>query len=540
MRRAVAAALLIVVALVVALYFVLSDPALEPVAEAPAEVEAETPPDGEPRHRPLRALVRREERPRSDRESSPPPVEEDAPVPGSDEPAPPKPVQVRVRVSYSDGSFAPDAAVRATQMHGMVAGQGLGDAGRTDANGIATITMPPSHRFVAYTTLGEYVGISVAESTFNLSEGELVEVVLDRALHVTGTVRSTEGGPVTRGQIELTVLSDRMFSHSWIETPDESGTFRFPPIPHSLFVAFEDPEEAVHTVAVRAPGFTPSQLSVSAEEIERGPLQLELVPGVRVSGRILLPNGSPASGAQVFAPDWTSVETDVDGRYEFDGLGRKGGVLRVRPQPPYASTMGPELPTIAGEHTLSDVFLREGRTLRVRIVDVAGQPLEGVSVSANDPEVEFAARTVTTDADGRAELPGLAERAHELHLDQPSEESWAAGREMTVPEVHPLVDVQQFVLQGQRTVHLVFLDAVDRSPITVSSVDVDAKPVDGSGGAGWGWEGGSIQSVRIQVGTAGLYDVSVELPGYEKETAEGLMVPENGELRIEVLLRKRQ
>lgn len=540
MRRALAAALVIVFALVAALYFVLSDPLPPAVDEAPAEVEVETVTDDEGRERPLRALVRREERPRSDRESSPPPVEENPPLAEADESAPPKPVQVRVRVSYTDGAFAPEAAVRATQMHGMVAGQGLGEAGRTDANGVATITMPPSHRFVAYATLGEYVGISEAESTFNLSEGELVEVVLDRAVHVTGTLRSSEGGPVVGGEVEMIVQSGRLFSHSWLAKADDAGAFRFPPIPHSLFVGVEERDDAVHSLFARAPGYTRRDVSFSVDDVERGPLRLELVPGVRVSGRVLLPNGSPAPGVQVFAPDWTSVETDVEGRYEFDGLGRAGGVLRVRPPPPHASTMGPELPTLAGEHMLPDVFVREGRTLRVRIVDVAGQPLEGVSVSANDPELELTARTVTTDADGRADLPGLAEVAHELHLDQPSQESWAAGREMTVPDVHPLVDVQQFVLQGQRTVHLVFLDAVDRSPITVSSVDVDATPVDGSGGAGWGWEGGSIQSVRIQVGTAGLYDVTVELPGYEKETAKGLMVPENGELRIEVLLRKRR
>jgi hypothetical protein len=57
---------------------------------------------------------------------------------------------------------------------------------------------------------------------------------------------------------------------------------------------------------------------------------------------------------------------------------------------------------------------------------------------------------------------------------------------------------------------------------------------------GWAWAGGRIDAVRFEVEHAGVFAVSVEIPGYERATAEGVEVLWDRETRIEVLFRKQR
>jgi hypothetical protein len=76
--------------------------------------------------------------------------------------------------------------------------------------------------------------------------------------------------------------------------------------------------------------------------------------------------------------------------------------------------------------------------------------------------------------------------------------------------------------------------------LVVESADVQATPLrEGGADASWGWSGGTIDSVRFELGEAGWYRVEIEVPGYEKAVVERIEALPDREVRIDVLFRKR-
>lgn len=531
MRRGLLLLALVLLCVAGASVLVLSDPEAPPpeVETGSAETEPE-PGRAAGTHSRIRPLEVRAERDRTVTRRAPDEVEHD---PGPDEPEALPPVAVQVVVGYSDGSRAPEASVQALQLNGSRVAGAIGGAVTTDVEGRARLEVPRGAAFLLTARLGEYVGLAPRLSAGHLP-ADPVEITLDRRLQIRGRLLSRDGGAIAGGEVTFLPETDDTFPPHWSTVSAEDGGFVLPALPRSWLASEE--EARTHELQARARAHAPGRLQLSVEELERGPVEFVLEPGALVRGRVLLPNGAPAAGVAVSSPNWVTDLTDAEGLYELDGLPPDGESLRLVPTD-HAPTLGPAVPTVAGEYDLPDVHLRDGRALQVLVVDVAGTALEGVDVQVVDTELGFVVRQGRTDAEGRLDLPALADRPHVLRLSEPSQESWAAGREMEIPDVYPLADVQRFVLQGVRTVHLVFLDASDRSEVRVSSVDLQAVRADG-GGAGWGWEGGDISSVRFQVDQAGTYDVTVELPGYDAETARDVVVPENGEVRIQVLLRR--
>jgi len=96
------------------------------------------------------------------------------------------------------------------------------------------------------------------------------------------------------------------------------------------------------------------------------------------------------------------------------------------------------------------------------------------------------------------------------------------------------------VLTGNLSVHVQFLNESDRSPVVVSSVKLTAKATDdATGDVAWAWSGGNLDAVRFEPGRAGVFDVTIEIPGYDPATAKALEVSPDRETRIDVLFRRR-
>lgn len=156
---------------------------------------------------------------------------------------------------------------------------------------------------------------------------------------------------------------------------DATGGFRFEGLPEGALALEVRPRE------LASPGWR----EVVLEAGGRVWLDVELDPGVTVSGRISdAESGAPIAGAEVSA-DWTferAVRTDADGRYVLRGFGGPG-VDEVHARAPgHANAQH----TFRGAPHTADVevdfALDRGRVVTGRVVDVTGAALEGAYVAA--------------------------------------------------------------------------------------------------------------------------------------------------------------
>lgn len=123
---------------------------------------------------------------------------------------------------------------------------------------------------------------------------------------------------------------------------------------------------------------------VNAADLYAGTAVLRLPNGYRLDGRVLNSESQPVSGATVLigqtrnATDTIKLNTDNDGRFHAM-LSTLGSKVVMVDAPDYA----PEFQRITIDVTneLLEITLKPGRALRGRVVDLNGNPLEGVDVS---------------------------------------------------------------------------------------------------------------------------------------------------------------
>ena len=141
--------------------------------------------------------------------------------------------------------------------------------------------------------------------------------------------------------------------------------------------------------------------------------------GRDVAGTVTLPGGRPAANA-IVRWVWTNdsdsreTQTDGEGRFRLKGMPDGDGFLAVIP--PGGTGTAPALaPVPRGGNREIAVALGPGESAKGRVLDDAGNPIEGVSVVPflpyPDPrfglQIWLAERTARTDAQGRFALEGL-------------------------------------------------------------------------------------------------------------------------------------
>lgn len=187
---------------------------------------------------------------------------------------------------------------------------------------------------------------------------------------ISGTVRGSDGRPVAQGTVEIALT----FEHDvvvddddafWESLPDEvpvrDGAFRIVGLPQGL-----------HTLTVRAPGHARQHLDVAAGRTD---VEVRLVPGAAVKGRVLTPNGKPKPWASfTCVRDDGDPAEDIDdltglkGAIDLDGLTPGAWVLRVE------EVAGPRLWSATVPFTV-----KAGETIDlgdVRLADVGPAPVE--------------------------------------------------------------------------------------------------------------------------------------------------------------------
>lgn len=143
---------------------------------------------------------------------------------------------------------------------------------------------------------------------------------------------------------------------------------------------------------------------------------IKLKRGHPISGQVLTPDGTPASGVVLYAawqmPEYLNMPphavTDKDGRYKFRVPSRDG--YRLFLFPPDAVAVSLPIRKGYGEHP--PIKLEAGTAIGGRVLDANGEPLADVVVQGNGSDSVYTGFPnpmvrVKTDAAGRYSLPPM-------------------------------------------------------------------------------------------------------------------------------------
>ncbi len=273
-----------------------------------------------------------------------------------------------------------------------------------------------------------------------------LELKLPRAGKVVGRVLDGDGKPIAGATVGLRT-SGSIFSGSALwEKCSEDGRFSYE----------GKPLGRTGRLSARAPGYQDQEredvvaldASVPAEfnfTLRPDPRQSPAAKTVArdlnrrtVSGTVVGPEGKPVAqavvrwGLVVSSDSVPETKTDAKGAFRLEAVPDDSNVLSVM-----AKGLTPSFPMVdAGGDRQVSVELKPGATIRGRVVDDAGAPIEGVMVvpQVNNPRPNWGGFVyldeleARTDRDGRFHLEGLPENVRFDIVD----ESHSAVRQKTL------------------------------------------------------------------------------------------------------------
>ncbi|WP_435021791.1 carboxypeptidase regulatory-like domain-containing protein [Tundrisphaera sp. TA3] len=296
--------------------------------------------------------------------------------------------------------------------------------GRFEAPGL----LPDNHE--AYPACPGYERKRILFDTTGRPEAEL-ELKLPKAGKVVGRVVDAEGKPIPGATVGLNTSGTILSGAALWERCDQDGRFAYDG--RSLGRA--------QRLSAQAPGFQQQELPEVVVHDGGTPTAVEFVLKPRpaggqaakpvadrpptsrrtVSGTVVGPDGKPVASALVRwdlrygSNDMPETKTDDRGAFRLEGVPDAANVLSVM-----AKGLSPAFPQVdAGGDREVAVALKPGVTIRGRVVDDAGSPVEGAGVSPQitNPKPNWAGfvyldelRT-KTDRDGRFTLEGMPEGA---------------------------------------------------------------------------------------------------------------------------------
>jgi len=239
------------------------------------------------------------------------------------------------------------------------------------------------------------------EFTFTFEQGRTIG----------GMVHDEEGKPIQGVKVELNITPDdyektglAMALEEYPLRTDAEGRWHLDHAPQKferMAIRLEHPDyiNEGHLKMVSA---------TEQKRMEDRTSVLVMKKGIPVTGTVTDLDGKPvadalvALGADRFGSQFPSTRTDREGHYGFANLAPGGAVLTI-----VSPGLAPALRdvNVRAGITALDFRLEKGSTLRVRVVDTAGKPVEGVRIS---PATWRSHRTLcdtgiagTTDREGR-------------------------------------------------------------------------------------------------------------------------------------------
>lgn len=268
---------------------------------------------------------------------------------------------------------------------------------------------------------------------FSLAPGEIgtVRFTVDPDASVHGRVVDEAGLPVSGARIWLSAASGPVTAvGDVVAISGDDGAFR---VPYA---------GRLQSIVAIKEGHAPSLPTIAAVHGGAATEGLELVLGARrgrVIGRVLEPGGHPAAGVYVILDpgfekvddpvtgEWTrcwtpaprAVRTTAEGDFAFEDVrvGRYGLFAREA-RGPLARTTCEVTDAGVVDVTLE---LERGAILAGRVVDAAGEPVEGATLSADaSGPTAFSGATARSGADGAFELVGVGPGEIVVRIEHPA------------------------------------------------------------------------------------------------------------------------
>lgn len=232
---------------------------------------------------------------------------------------------------------------------------------------------------------------------------------LPKGTKASGKVVDEADQPIADAKVYILVrtnqnLRPHRFYYNYFVTTDDNGRWLSNEIPERLddpWIRLEQPDFASDTRYGESVG------NASVDELRAGTHVATMVKGITVAGAVVDGNGAPISNATVylggsrFGSHYPKTQTHTDGKFTFEHCRLKATVLTI-----VAKGFSPELINV-GVSELTEpamIRLKPANTIRIRIVDPAGAPIENARVSPDTwrahrslAEVEMNERT---DANG--------------------------------------------------------------------------------------------------------------------------------------------
>ncbi len=262
---------------------------------------------------------------------------------------------------------------------------------QTDDEGIIGFNVPGGNG-ISLLLKVQHEGFAAIGARWNEGDKlpEEFTIQMQKGVTIGGVVLNEDGQPVEMATVKGTILYDstvngdkgegelRPMLNSDIATTDGEGRWQ----------SSCAPEKKVHLqLKFSHPEYVADQ-SINVEEKDLEELRgLEYVAtlrfGVDLRGRVLSPKDEPVVGAQLFlarhrySGNRLEAVTDENGEYRIANAPPGSEVLTVT-----SDDWAPELIEVKLERGMEplDVQLKPGNTVRIRVVDLQGEPVEGVTV----------------------------------------------------------------------------------------------------------------------------------------------------------------
>ncbi len=413
------------------------------------------------------------------------------------------------------------------------------------------------------------------------SEVPSVQITLMGSGALEGQVTDAKGRPLEDASVQLSYVMTTTHGGSAASgleaTSDEKGSYRVDHVPPGRYIVQISPPGPRGVWQGGVLDVTPQPAPSTAVEVwlpdiavrvgEATRLDVSLPQGASVSGRVSDAYGAPIPGATLLlersvrwpAPDLSGsssttsgelrivsrrsgdkpgetlltikeFETTADerGAYTFPGLSPGAKQLTVRDPSGERVAQRLELELLGGQSLTRNIQLQAGITLRSRVVDQAGAPLEGASVQArpSDTTLLDSSDGVATDHDGRFEIRGLAPGEMRLSIFMSGYQGLFETVQSTSPE-------PEYVLLPAPSVQGRVLAALHEEPLTQFTVIVSC--------AGSTWSNqGSFEEGRFKsdVNDDELATVTIRAPGYTSQTMEDVRPSETALRPLEFLMHR--
>lgn len=254
----------------------------------------------------------------------------------------------------------------------------------TDEKGVITVDLAEStpERVRISVCPPGYVGQAIDLEDFrDQSLPKTVRLLLEKGTVIGGVVQDVEGRPIKGANVEGYIQAEVQFEQPRLfviikETTDDQGRWRADTAPARI--------DSLQ-LNVRYPGFADGHFSFVLMNLRLEDLQAEravmvLDEGLTIIGRVVDLAGVPLAGVDV-RPDVSddAAKTDAAGNFQLSHMTSPNDTLTLTVQ-----TRGytPQRRELAARKDLPPIefVLKPGKTLRGRVVDTAGQPIERAEV----------------------------------------------------------------------------------------------------------------------------------------------------------------